>query len=394
MPDRTLTGPQLVRLLEVGRTLVSESDLESVLERVLFAAKDLTGARYAALGILDKDKVSLERFLNLGIDEETRLGIGPLPQGHGVLGELIRNPRPLRLDSVADHPHSFGFPPGHPPMDSFLGVPIKIRNEAFGNIYLTEKRGNPHFDERDEAMLVVLADWAAVAIDNARGHQRDSLRMAIAASEQERRRWAMELHDETLQDLGALKVMQEGALTRGDPDTMKRTLESAAAQLDATIAGLEGLIQELRPATLDALGIAAAIETLADRMSTWSGIGISTHVDLGYERGDTSTRLDPQLEATIYRVVQESLHNTNKHAEASKAAVSIVEADEQITIFVEDDGKGFSASDGTGDRFGLHGMRERVDLAGGTMVIDSAPGKGARVEIHLPVSQGSEDGPA
>jgi signal transduction histidine kinase len=556
-----LNEAQLRKLLGVGRALVSELDIESLLDQILDTARELTDARYAALGILDSAKAKLERFLHQGIDEETRRGIGPLPQGRGVLGELIRHPEPLRLSRVGDHPRSYGFPPGHPPMDSFVGVPIQIRGEAFGNIYLTEKRGGADFDARDEAMLVILADWAAVAIDNARvyeqseerraeleravqaleatvslaqigavqediedlfeliakrgralvnarcmlvlapgeagqlrvgaaagevpaglrdrelavehsllvgarregtvqhlhggrsslfddletearaalvmhmehrGHsqgflvaldaagrldfgpddelvftsfassaanslgiardvERDRLRLSIEASEQERRRWAMELHDETLQELGALKVMQEGALGRGDPETMRKSLTSASSQLERTIASLESLINELRPAALDELGIAAAIETLVDRVSARGEIAGEVRVDLAHERGEEPTRLSPQIEATIYRVVQEALNNTVKHAEASCARVTITEATGSIAVVVEDDGKGFTPGSGHADRFGLHGMRERVGLVDGEFEVVSAPGAGTRVEAHLPARRVEEE---
>ena len=163
-----LKDERLEQLLEVGRSIVSELDLEILLSRVLEAARDLTGARYAALGIMNADKTGLERFLNSGIDHETRHQIGPLPRGRGVLGELIRNPHPLRLPDVGAHPRSYGFPPNHPEMRSFLGTPVLVRGEAWGNLYLTEKDGGAEFDETDEQLVVVLAAWAGVAMDNTR----------------------------------------------------------------------------------------------------------------------------------------------------------------------------------------------------------------------------------
>jgi signal transduction histidine kinase len=156
------------RLIDIGNNLLSELDLEAVLQSVVEAARELTGARYAALGVLDRERRELERFINVGIDEETRRDIGNLPRGRGVLGELIREPAPLRLRDVDAHPHAYGFPPGHPPMHSFLGVPIAVRGETYGNLYMTEKQGAEEFDEADEEAAVTLASWAGIAIENAR----------------------------------------------------------------------------------------------------------------------------------------------------------------------------------------------------------------------------------
>jgi len=156
------------RLIDVGTALLSELDLEAVLMSVVEAARELTSARYAALGVLDRDGRELERFIYLGIDDETKRAIGNLPRGRGVLGELIREPAPLRLRDVNEHPHAYGFPPGHPPMHSFLGVPISVRGETFGNLYMTEKQGAAEFDEDDETAAKTLATWAGIAIENAR----------------------------------------------------------------------------------------------------------------------------------------------------------------------------------------------------------------------------------
>ncbi len=455
---------QLSRLLEVGRGLVAELDLEAVLGQVLEAARDLTGARYAALGILDEDKRELERFLFTGIDDETRVRIGPLPRGHGILGELIRHPEPLRLDRISDHPRSYGFPAEHPPMTSFVGVPVMIRGEVFGNLYLTDKEGGVPFEATDEDLLIVLSQWAAIAIDNARSYQgaearrheleravrgleatvslgrelggesdldrvlelvakrgralvdaksmllllaeedaeevlmvaesagdasgvadgravelsgplrdvvragggqrrggpvrflkelgvdaeavlliplsargrsvgvmiaierlgetiefsaddelvlssfgaaaaaaiaatqaleTEKLELSIAASERERGRWARELHDETLQELGALKVTQESALQTNDLDVMRKALAAANQQVEHVIGGLEGLITELRPAALDQIGVQAAIEALAARLREREPLHLEVDFDLAYEAGREPARPTP-----------------------------------------------------------------------------------------------------
>jgi GAF domain-containing protein len=159
------------RLLEAGRSLVAALDLEVVLERLLETARELTGARYAAIGVLDERRQALERFLTSGVDAATHAAIGDLPRGRGILGVLIEDPRPLVLADVGAHPRSYGFPHGHPPMRTFLGVPIVIRGEAWGNLYLTEKAGG-EFGEADVEAITVLADWAAIAIDHAHLYRR------------------------------------------------------------------------------------------------------------------------------------------------------------------------------------------------------------------------------
>ncbi len=531
MSDSGLTDERLEQLLEVGRSIVSELDLEPLLRRVLDAARDLTGAAYAALGILNEDGSGLERFLHAGIDEQTRREIGPLPRGRGVLGELIRNPRPLRLPDVGAHPRSYGFPPSHPEMKTFLGTPVLVRGDAWGNLYLTEKTGGAEFDETDEQVVVVLAAWAGVAIENARlyegldqrrdelekallgleassdisrtvasgieldallelivkrgrgavganramillssgseleiaaaageqagaflGHrvrdgetwlhelqaefpelrglptlistlefrdrprgllvaiggpganfdrndaqvfdsfaasaattiatvqavEAEKLQLSIEASERERRRWARELHDETLQELGALRVLLEAAVADEDLGADARRI--AIDHVDRGIRNLQGLITELRPSVLDELGVGPAIESLAHRSSERFGVEIDVAVDLeaAHER-----RLPADVEATIYRLVQEATNNAIKHAEPERISVTVSRGDETVEVVVADDGKGFDP-DLAERSFGLLGMQERVSLAGGRLEIDSAPGRGTEVHAELP----------
>ena len=167
---------QIRRLMQVGRALMAEHDTEGVLNRILEEARAITGARYAALGVLDESRAQLERFVAVGIDARSRRSIGELPRGRGVLGALIDDPRPLRLANVGDHPQSYGFPAPHPPMHSFLGVPIMIRGEPWGNLYLTEKEGADEFTDGDEEAAILLAQWAATAIENARLYESSELR--------------------------------------------------------------------------------------------------------------------------------------------------------------------------------------------------------------------------
>jgi signal transduction protein with GAF and PtsI domain len=178
----SLDAGRLWELIQVGRSLVAELDMERLIGELLDVARRVTGARYAAVGILDERRTELERFITRGIDDDLHREIGDLPRGRGILGLLIADPKPLRLRRIGDHPKSYGFPPAHPPMRSFLGVPILIRNEAFGNLYLTDKEGG-EFDEADEQAAVILAAWTAIAVENARLYgeasaQRDELERA------------------------------------------------------------------------------------------------------------------------------------------------------------------------------------------------------------------------
>jgi signal transduction histidine kinase len=551
-----LKDDDLAKLLEVGRSLVAELDVEAVLHRVLETARELTDARYAALGILDESKEELERFVFLGIDEETRRVIGPLPRGGGILGELIRDPRPLRLTDVTHHPRSYGFPPGHPPMTTFLGVPIVVRGEVFGNLYLTDKADGALFDERDEETTIVLGEWAAVAIGNARlyedvarrrgelerlvrgleataavaravgfetdlarvlelvvkrgrallnarsllvlledggelrvaaaagevgadavgvtlplegtvpgavmsggepersarladrvGHgledigrgaaaalvvslgfrdrargvlvaldnlegpvefaaeqehlltsfgasaaiaiataqsvEAERLKHSVRASESERRRWARELHDETLQELGALKLMLGTAIAKGSTEALEKAVGTSLDQLELSITSLQSLITELRPASLDELGVQPALEALAKRTSARYGLGVEAEFDLDFYSGRHPTRLTDDVESTTYRLVQEAITNAVKHSNGDTISIRVAEEDGCVVVTVRDDGIGFDP-DVRGSGFGLLGMQERVELVDGRLFIDSAPGRGTIVRAELP----------
>ena len=184
MPEPALDELRLRRLIDAGRGLIATLDVDAVLQRLLDLARELTGARYAAVGVLDPDRQELERFLTAGVEPEVHDAIGDLPRGRGILGLLIEDPHPIRLEHLGEHPRSYGFPSGHPRMETFLGVPVVIRGEAWGNLYLTEKEDGAAFTEADEESAVILADWAAIAIDNARLYasveeRRDHLERAV-----------------------------------------------------------------------------------------------------------------------------------------------------------------------------------------------------------------------
>ncbi|WP_058043316.1 GAF domain-containing sensor histidine kinase [Streptomyces roseifaciens] len=170
------TWDRVHSLLEAVLSVGRELDLEHVLRRIIEAAVVLVDAQYGALGVIGQDGRTLSQFLTVGLTDEQIKAIGPFPSGHGLLGELIRHPAPLRLPKISEHAASYGFPPNHPPMHSFVGVPIRVRDQVFGNLYLTEKRGGADFDAEDEAVLSTLAVAAGVAIDNARLYEESTRR--------------------------------------------------------------------------------------------------------------------------------------------------------------------------------------------------------------------------
>jgi signal transduction histidine kinase len=256
-----------------------------------------------------------------------------------------------------------------------------VRGQAFGNLYLTEKEGGD-FDQADEDSAVVLADWAAIAIDNARAVADQRLRQSIQASEQERRRWARELHDDTLQGLGALRVLLASGLRRGDDESLRESVAQAVAQLGVEIANLRTLITELRPAALDEIGLVPALDTLATRLAATQDLTVETNFDGALE--EQSGRLAPDLEGTIYRLVQEALTNAAKHAHATRVRIDMLRRDDVVEVTVTDDGRGFDPGRPS-QGFGLVGMRERIGLLGGALRVDSDPGSGTTLFARIPL---------
>ncbi|HWF74409.1 MAG TPA: GAF domain-containing sensor histidine kinase [Solirubrobacteraceae bacterium] len=373
------------RLLDVGRALMSEPDPQAVLRRALEAASEMTGARYAALGILDRDRTEVARLLTTGIDGDTHRAIGAPPHGRGVLGLLITDPRPLRLTDVAAHPQSYGFPPAHPSMRTLLGVPVLVGGQPWGSIYVADKEEG-EFTEADEEAVVILAEWVAAAIAN--GSQRggadpypetERLRESMAFADAERRRFARELHDETLQGLGGLRMLLASAARRGDAATTEAALREVMAGMDREIEKLRAFITDLRPAALDELGLRPALETLLDRHRS-DDLRIVAELELPDPR-ETDDRIDPDLETAVYRIVQEGLVNVIEHAQASTVRVGVASSGDGVRIEIEDDGSGFDPDLATAGH-GLAGMRERAHLQRGSCLVESGPG-GTLLTVQL-----------
>jgi signal transduction histidine kinase len=268
-----------------------------------------------------------------------------------------------------------------------LVVPMMFRNRPIGFLSAFDHlQGDRGFTEEDERLMQAFAASAATAVATAQSADAEALRRSLTASEEERRRWARELHDETLQEMAGLKVLLSGARRSDDVAMTRAAMDQSLEIISNGIANLRSLITELRPAALDEIGTQPALEAFATRLQAQSGVQIDLVLDLAYEAGRCPERHTPEIELTAFRLVQEALNNTVKHAGATRVNVRISEldADGLLTIEIQDDGRGFDPDAGS-EGFGLLGMRERVASVGGTVSVTSEPGAGTLVSASLPV---------
>ena len=538
---------RLRAVLDAAISVTSELTIDAVLERVVEAAAELTDAQYAALGVIDRTGTGLESFVTTGFDPETIAAIGEPPHGRGILGVLIRDAVPLRLPELGADPRSVGFPPNHPTMNTFLGVPVLLRGVAYGNLYLTEKVGGGEFTEEDQEIVQLLAAQAAVAIENARlyasttrwmnqleslaevgnalateielprllelvvtrlgglidarlvfiampqpagelaietiageGAERyvgrpldpmrsksarvlerrrservdsliddpevdqatarqmgaraglwvplvvrdraigvlvaqdkqpsdprftdedvriaeafaeraavaidlskrvasDALRRVVSGQELERQRLARELHDETGQALTSILLGLRAVDDAADKDESRRAILSVRELVVETLHDVRRLAVELRPKVLDDFGLVAALERLAETYNEQTALAIHLEATLG------QTRLPAEVETALYRIVQEALTNVIKHAHAQTVSVVLTKKGESVAVIVEDDGRGFDQTQGSGEGLGLIGMQERIALLDGRVAVESSEGQGSTLSVEVPI---------
>ncbi len=376
-----LDEPRLRLLLDAVLTLASDLHLDGVLARLVATAGEVAGARYAALGVLDVDSGGdrLRTFVHHGIDDEVVQQIGELPSGHGLLGLIIDRPEPLRLRDIASHPASYGFPAHHPPMRSFLGVPLRIRGRVFGNLYLTEKVGGGDFTQGDEDIVVALAAAAGVAIDNARlfedaaRRREDQARLTLL---EDRDRIARDLHDLVIQRLFAIGLGLQGAARRVTDDAVATRLEQAVDDLDATIRDIRRSIFAL--GTHDG---SSDVQAEVTRIVERAAAALKFRPTLRIE-GPVRTLVTGSLAPDVLAVLGEALSNASRHASATAVAVSLRASSDAVELVVSDDGHGLPP-DAT--ESGLSNIRSRAEARGGSCTITSSPETGTTVTWTVPV---------
>jgi signal transduction histidine kinase len=369
-------------LIQAGLVLASELSLPAVLQKIVELACVVADATYGALGVLGQDG-RLSDFITHGVTEAERRAIGNLPVGEGILGVLITEAYPLRLQRIQDDDRSVGFPANHPPMTSFLGVPVSVRGIVYGNLYLTEKRDAPEFTLEDERAVVTLAAQAGVAIENARLFAEAQERLAMEA----RHRLARELHDSVSQALfsmtletGAaqLALQQEGTDV---VDDVSRRLARLRELTENALAEMRALIFELRPEALREEGLPAAIRKHAQAVAARADLVIDV------ETPEHWPPLPLDLEEQLYRTAQEALTNVVKHADASRAQIRLLPAvatSGGLLLEISDDGTGFDASLSRPGHLGLKTMQQRVERLGGSLMVRSTPGGGTTIQALVP----------
>ena len=378
MPNRFefAGAKQLLRLLDAVMAIGSEQNLADALRRITETAADLVDAKYAALGVLDETGSRLSEFITVGIDEEETNRIGARPEGHGILGLLILEPKPLRLPDLHEHPDSFGFPPGHPPMTSFLGVPIRLRGVVYGNLYMTDKADGQVFTDVDQELAVGLAAAAGLAIENARLHEV----ARTAGLLDERERIARDLHDDVIQRLFATGLsLQAAAQITKEPMAVERIMRSVD-EIDISIRQVRSTIFELHQLGSAQQSVRSDIVVVCDDAA--KALGFKPLLDI---EGPIDSAVDEQVRGHVLLCLREALSNVARHAQASAVDVKITVTSGHLTLRVSDDGVGYHPPSGQRSS-GIDNMLVRAEALGGSFSIADREDGGTIVTWDVPLS--------
>lgn len=368
---------RLIALHQASLELVKDVSLEHLLERIVKTACEQADANYAALGVLSEDG-KLEKFITVGMTQEEIKRISHLPVGKGLIRELMNAEVPLRIPRISDHPNSVGFPANHPPMASFLGVPIRAASRQLGQIYLTEKIGADEFTADDEKIIQMLAAYAAAAIQNARVHE-NTHRLAVL---EERNRIGMDLHDGVIQSIYGLGLSLENVLLSLNEDSIeaKALVQAAIDGLNQVIRDLRAYILDLKPRQMGEDGLIGGIQRLIIEFKAHTFAEVNL---VSPERG--MKNLPESHALALFHICQEALANTAKHAKAKNVQISLWKTKDRALLEIHDDGIGFDMEHtNTNIGHGLANMQARVQAVGGDAEISSRVNEGTTILAWVP----------
>ncbi len=368
---------QLAALNQAAVAIAGELSLDKVLQQIVDAARELIGAEMAALGVPNAAGY-LETFVHSGLPAEQARNLGHLPKGLGVLGALIRERRSIRIPNLAKDPRASGFPAGHPPMTSFLGVPILGGSEPLGNLYLTNKSTGGEFTAADQELLEMLATHAAVAIQNARLYQQVG-RLAIV---EERTRIGMDLHDGIIQSIFAVGLTLESAqfALTDEADEAHELVQRAIDSLNDTIRDIRNFILDLRPRHFQG-DLHAGLARLVREFQANTMVAVELNAPVAVLTG-----LPTAVARTIFLSTQEALANVARHARASQVNIVVKKLETAVHLTISDNGQGFDTSYRAHTvGHGLSNMQARANELEGSFVLKSQLGIGTSICLQLPL---------
>ena len=383
--ELTRTVGALEATTEIARAVGGETDLEVILDLVTNRGRALVGARALLIELVSGAELIVSAAAG---DQPEGLVGARIGLADTVASAALRTGRTQRLEVRLNRERFDQHGVGRLGVsaEAALIVPLIFHNHAYGALIAIDRlRDGPAFTAQDQRLLEAFAATAAIAVATAQSARTELQRGRLAAGEEESRRWARELHDDTLQSLAAVRLQLSLAQRAGGVQVLETAVGAAIQQLGDGITNLRSLLTDVRPAALDQLGLEAALDALTDRVSR-QGLEIDISINLSYEQGREPTRHTAELESAIYRIAQEGLTNATKHGHAKRAAIEVDESQTAVKLSVRDDGDGFDPITSTSG-LGLLGMRERVQLLHGTIQIKSSPGDGTTLTASFPVQR-------
>jgi len=365
---------QLLALREAALAISADLSLAETLKRIVVAAAQLVNARYAALGVPDESGATLAEFITTGLTAAEEARIGHRPQGHGILGVILHDGQSLRLKDLHKHPRSYGFPPNHPAMKSFLGVPITHKGHRLGNLYLTDKHDADEFTADDQRLIEFLAAHAGVAIENARLHEKVQQLIVV----EERQRIGMDLHDGVIQSIYGAELMLESLgsqLAEGPNQKIKQVTET----LNAAIRDIRTYILDLRPHQFDGNDLISGLRQLIAEFKANTLMSVELNAD-----GQANDALGPEARLALFHIAQEALSNAAKHSRASRVEVDFRMINKAVVFSIRDNGQGIKPDPTQRIGHGLQNMQERARGIGATFSRGPAPqGTGTEIRVTL-----------